>query len=216
MLGSSDLLAWLAAMPADQRDRAIEERLGIGDSAPSASPGEHLVGYHPSGVAPIVRALLEAAVTPDDVVVDIGCGLGKVVMLAALLTGARARGVELQPHLVARARVAAAALALPVTFSSEDARVANFDDGTVFFLYVPFSGPVLDRVVDRLACVADKRAIVIATLSVDLPPRRWLTRRDVDSFWLSVYDGRGENVPPRASRVLRSSTDAERIAFERA
>jgi protein-L-isoaspartate O-methyltransferase len=104
----ADLLAWLASLPPGARDAAVEAHLGIDRGASSAPPGEHLVGYHASGVSAIVRALVEVPVTAGDVVVDLGAGLGKVVMLAHLLTGARAHGIELQPELVERARAAAA------------------------------------------------------------------------------------------------------------
>src|ERR1700679_2728882 len=113
---ASELLTWLASLPSRDRDVALEERLGIADTGLGASPadpltpGEDLIGYHPSGVAAILCALAEAPVTRDDVLVDLGSGLGKVVLLTALLTGATARGVELQPALVGRARLAAARL----------------------------------------------------------------------------------------------------------
>src|SRR5690242_12145414 len=97
------ILTRLASLAPHLRDAAVEEMLGIDGAASSASPGDHLVGYHASGVAPIVRALLDVPVTRDDVVVDLGAGLGKVVLLARLLTGAKARGVEIQPGLVRRA-----------------------------------------------------------------------------------------------------------------
>ena len=103
-----DWLAWLASIPPAARDAAVDEYLGIAAPAPSsASPGEHLIGYHPSGVASIVRALIEVPVRVDDVVIDLGAGVGKVVLLAHLLTGATTRGIELQPALVERAREAA-------------------------------------------------------------------------------------------------------------
>jgi len=211
-----DLLRWLASIPTGERDRAIEAHLGIGDGAPAAPPGDHAVGYHASGVAPIVHALMEASVTADDVVVDLGSGLGKVVMLAALLTGARAHGVELQPDLVKRARAAATTLGLDVTFSCEDARVAPLETGTVFFLYLPFTGPILDEVVDRLARLAETKSIAIAALGVDLPARPSLVRRNVDSFWLNLYEGL---TPRRATPYPISvlcSVEAERVALERA
>ena len=43
---------------------------------------------------------------------DLGSGLGKVALLVALLTGARAYGVEIDPCLVSRARAAARSLDL--------------------------------------------------------------------------------------------------------
>jgi SAM-dependent methyltransferase len=214
---AADLLSWLASLPPGARDAAIEQRLGIGESAPAIPPGEHLIGYHASGVAAIVRAFAEVPLVEDDVLVDLGSGLGKVVLLAALLTGATARGIELQPELVDRARACAARLGVDVRFSAGDVRDAHLDDGTVFFLYLPFTGPALSAVLDRLRAVAERKAIVVCALGVDLDHARWLARRDVDAFWLSIYDSRVPGVAPRrAGAPSPLPPQAEVIALERA
>ena len=81
-----------------------------------------------------MRALIAAEVGPDDVFIDIGSGMGKVTTLARVLTGARVRGIEyvraggLAPRLDG------------VEYVHGDARKAPLDDGTVFFLYAPFTG----------------------------------------------------------------------------
>jgi SAM-dependent methyltransferase len=214
-----DWLAWLASIPPAARDAAVDEYLGIAAPAPSsASPGEHLIGYHPSGVASIVRALIEAPVRVDDVVIDLGAGLGKVVLLAHLLTGATTRGIELQPALVERAREAARRLGASARFTHADVRDADLDDGTVFFLYLPFTGPALTRVLQRLHAIAKRRAIVVCSLGLDLDREAsWLVRRPIDSFWLALYDS---SVPrarrrslPGLSPLAACFTDA--IALER-
>jgi hypothetical protein len=217
-MGAPDLLAWLASLPPHARDRAIEEHLGIAAPTLSASPpGEHLIGYHPSGVAPIVHALAEIPVSSDDVLIDLGAGLGKVVFLARLLTGATARGIEREAALVHRARVAAARLELDVDFTVADARDAELEDGTVFFFYAPFTGPVLAEVLCRLRAIAERHQIVVCALAVDLERQAsWLAPRPVDAFWLTIYDSVVPGAAPRAPR--RSSPLgplADVIAFER-
>jgi SAM-dependent methyltransferase len=213
------LLAWLASLPPSERDAAVESHLGI--AAPPASaapPGEHLIGYHASGVAPIVRMLLEVPVTSDDVVIDLGAGLGKVALLVRLLTGATVRGIELQPELVERAREAAEKHGIELQLTSGDVRQVALDDGTVFFLYLPFTGPALAEVLGRLHAVAARRAIVVCALGVDLDrAARWLARRPIDSFWLAIYDSVVPGVPARPARERAPSfgRDAEAIAFER-
>jgi SAM-dependent methyltransferase len=216
---ASELLAWLASIPPRQRDGALEERLGIASAADADDtrpPGEHFLGYHPSGVAPIVHALVEAPVTSADVLVDLGSGLGKVVLLAALLTGAKARGVELQPHLVERARQAAARLGVDVRFDVVDARDAELGDGTVFFLYTPCTGPALGAIVDRLRAVAARRAIVVCALGLDLDREGWLARRDVDAFWLAIYDSVLPGLPARrrGESALTRSAEVDAIVRE--
>ncbi|AKV04077.1 hypothetical protein AKJ09_10740 [Labilithrix luteola] len=184
-----DLRAWLDAIPEDARDRELEALFGIG-LASDESPGRDLIGYHAAGVRPILHMIDEVPITEDDVFVDIGAGLGKAVLLTALLTGARSRGIEIQATLVARAIEAAARLGANASFVGGDARdeETELDDGTVFFLYLPFTGEALQRVLDRLKRVADDHPIVVCTLGLDLPKQRWLRRRDVDDFWLSIYD----------------------------
>ncbi|HXN30460.1 MAG TPA: class I SAM-dependent methyltransferase [Polyangiaceae bacterium] len=215
----SDLLAWLASLPPSGRDAAIEEHFGIAPSVPPATPpGEHLIGYHPSGVAAIVHALMAVPVSADDVFVDLGSGLGKVVLLAALLTGATARGIELQPALVERARESATRLGVNARFHVGDVREADLDDGTVFFLYAPFTGPVLAAAMDRLRAVAERRAIVVCALGIDLDRSApWLVRRAIHSFWLAIYDSRVPGVGPRrVTGCPAFSRQADAIASERA
>jgi SAM-dependent methyltransferase len=193
-LDSPEWLAWIASLPEDARDAAVEARLGIAEprAVEHPPPGDHLIGYHASGVTSIACALREVPVTSDDVVIDLGAGLGKVVLLTRLLTGATARGIELQGALVDRARAAASALGVEVTFTCADARDAELDDGTVFFLDLPFTGPVLAAVLERLHAIAQRRDIVVCALGVDLDRAApWLlARKELDAFWLSIYDSR--------------------------
>ena len=164
-------------------DRIEAELAGEFDSAP---PGEHLIGYHASAIEPIRRVAAEVSV--DDVFIDLGCGAGKVVLTVAALTGARARGIEIQSVLVERARMVAARLEIDAEFVLGDARDAKLEDGTVFYLYLPFTGPVLDRVLERLRSIAETRPIVVCALGVDLERFTWLRRRELDEFWLAIYD----------------------------
>jgi SAM-dependent methyltransferase len=193
--------------------------LGIEAPTPSSPPGEHLIGYHASGVAPIVRMLLDVPILADDVVIDLGAGLGKVALLTSILTGATARGIELEPALVERARKAAERFGLKrVSFVLGDAREADLNDGTIFFLYAPFTGPVLAKVMDRLRDVASRRAIVVCALGIELHrEHRWLVRRAIDSFWLTIYDSHDPVVPARVPRPRSplAGRDAAAIAMER-
>ncbi len=216
MLGT-DLLAWLSRLPPEARDAAVEAYFGIEGGAASSPPGDHLIGYHASGIAPIVRALMEVPIVPEDVVVDLGAGLGKVVLLTRLLTGATVRGLELQPALVERARAAAARLQIEVCFTQGDARDSALEDGTVFFLYAPFTGPVLGDVGRRLHGVAQRHAIVVCALGIDFDPdERWLVARQLDSFWLTIYDSVVPGVTPRSPRTpFLPREQASAIALER-
>jgi SAM-dependent methyltransferase len=174
------------------RDTWIDEVLGIESLVPDM-PGlpRGAVPYLPCGVDDVVALLREAPVGPDDDFVDLGSGLGRVVLLARLLTGARASGIELQDHLVDAARAATAALGLdrganPVSFQHADASVAELD-GSVFFLYAPFNGAMLDRVIDRLEAVGRRRRITVCTVGVELAVP-WLVARTSGYVARTIYD----------------------------
>jgi hypothetical protein len=215
-----ELLAWLGGHPSAARDAAIERLLGIAQPpAPRTSEplGDGRMPYMPSAIAPIVRAVLDVPITPDDVFVDLGAGLGKVAMAVHLLTGALARGVELQPELVAAASAQARELGLRgVSFVESDALDADLGDATVVFLYLPFTGEVLAGVMRRLEVVARRRQLVICTLGLDLRGTDWIAPRPTEEFWLSIYDSTIAGAEPRPTTIpLPLATLGEAIARER-
>ncbi len=186
----NDLRAWIASLPAAERDARVDERLGIAGPTPSSDPpGPDLVGHHASGVDAIVEAVDGAPIGAHDVVIDLGSGLGRVLLLVHLLTGARGHGIELQADLVDRARASVHHCGADVTFEHADVRVADLSAGTVFFLYAPFTGRVLVDVMNRLNDVARSKRIVVCALGIDLERAApWLARRPTESFWLAIYD----------------------------
>lgn len=206
------LIDWIAAHPVAERDAAVERWLGIAETPVAVAPlCDDGIGYHPSGVAAIVDALREARVGPDDVFVDLGAGTGKVAMLTHLLTGARVHGIEVQPDLVERARHLAAQHGLDrVTFACADAREADLHEGTVFYLYLPFTGRTLATVMARLRVEARHRPIRVCALGMELHACDWLTPRAGTAFWLTVYESA---MLPRAPLDL--GPHADDVANER-
>ncbi|HEY4111892.1 hypothetical protein [Puia sp.] len=100
----------------------------------------------------------------DAVFYDVGAGLGQVVLLVHLLTGIRARGVEIEPAYCDYARDCAGGLGLQdVDFICADARNADLSDGTIFFLYTPFRGAMLKSVLDRLKALSESKSIEVLT-----------------------------------------------------
>jgi hypothetical protein len=98
--------------------------------------------------------------------------------------------VEIQEPLVRGARGACAALALTgVSFVHENAADAELD-GSVFFLYAPFNGPMLGRVLHRLERVARRRPIVVCAVGMEFRDVSWLTPRRTSSVSLMLYDAR--------------------------
>ncbi|NYF90966.1 class I SAM-dependent methyltransferase [Tunturiibacter empetritectus] len=100
----------------------------------------------------------------EDVVVDLGSGMGHVPLLVSICTGASSVGIELEAAYVERARQCAQRLNVKkATFFCEDARVADLSRGTVFYLYTPFVGSILRDVLDLLRQEAANRRIRICT-----------------------------------------------------
>ena len=87
----------------------------------------------------IVEAMLDlAGVTSDDVVYDLGCGDGRIVVAAARDRGARGVGIDIDPERIAEANTLAQreGVADRVIFLQEDLFEADFRDATVVMLYL--------------------------------------------------------------------------------
>lgn len=121
--------------------------------------------YYQKTPARIVFEMVEkAAFTKKDVFYDIGAGLGQVATLVHLLSGVPCRGIEFEPAFCNYAENCAAQLHLPgVTFINADARTADYSEGTVFFMFTPFKGEILQQVLDTLKKESLQRKIRIIT-----------------------------------------------------
>lgn len=87
----------------------------------------------------IVTAMLKLAqVKKDDVVYDLGCGDGRIVIAAAKQFGARGVGIEHNPDLLALARDSAkqAGVESLVKFERNDLFDADIQEATVVMLYL--------------------------------------------------------------------------------
>jgi len=87
----------------------------------------------------VVRSMLELAqVGPNDLVVDLGSGDGRIPILAALEKGARGMGVEIDRARIRQSNENArkAGVADRVTFRQQDLFVTPLNDVTVLTLYL--------------------------------------------------------------------------------
>jgi SAM-dependent methyltransferase len=99
------------------------------------------------------RILSRAQLTPADVFYDIGCGMGRVVCLAARRRITKAVGIELNPGLAAIARRNGERLRgrrAPIEIRLQDAATADIADGTVYSLFNPFGPDTLREVLARI------------------------------------------------------------------
>jgi SAM-dependent methyltransferase len=88
---------------------------------------------------PVVNKMLDLAkVGKGDVVYDLGCGDGRVVITAAKERGARGVGIDLNPQRIAEAKANAekAGVSDKVKFIQGDLFKAKFGDATVVTLYL--------------------------------------------------------------------------------
>ncbi len=181
----------LTEVPPTQRDAWLDSVLGL-DAIPDDGPDlpRGCAPYLPCPVDAILRMVEHAGVNASDVVVDVGSGVGRAAALVHLLTGASAIGLEIQPALVLASRDLAARLNVSrfSPIEGDAVRLTGFMTiGSVFFLYCPFSGDRLEKVLDGLEPVARTRQIRVCCVDLRLPPRPWLTLASEPSSDLAVY-----------------------------
>jgi hypothetical protein len=129
--------------------------------------------------ARIVFELVEKAhIVKEDGFFDLGSGLGQVVNLVNLLTGITVKGIEFEPAFCDYARDCVAGLNLHnVTFINVDARKADYSEGTIFFMFTPFKGEMLQEVLEILRKESLLRKIKIITYgpcTAQVALQRWL------------------------------------------
>ena len=138
-LDKTALLAIIGQEPPETRDHLVEEILDIAyPPLDETTLPTDAISYCPSGVAEVLFMLENSDLGPESTFVDLGAGLGKVVLLVALLTGARAVGVEIDARLVSHARAAAGALDVGnAQFIEGDMRAAPLPAADVYYMYSP-------------------------------------------------------------------------------
>ena len=184
----------LARVPPMDRDAWLD-RLWRVEEIPDDEPNlpRGCVPYLPCPVDVIVAALELAEVEAHDVFIDVGAGLGRVVLVARLMTGADCIGIEVQPGLVRAARERCEDLAIAgMSFVEGDALelLADVPRATVFFFYAPFGGRHLERTIAALESHARRHPIRICC--VYMPELRvpWLRALSSSRVELSVYRSR--------------------------
>lgn len=144
--------------------RLVLERVGL-----SARHDDSL-GPFLSTPDQLVQPLLEfGGIGPDDRVLDIGCGDGRIVVAAAEHSGCRTIGVERSDDLVERARRRAAdhGVADLVDIVHGDGRTVDVDEATLVFLFLPIR--VVGELVPALLGRLDSGARIVVHEQSRLP-----------------------------------------------
>ena len=97
-----------------------------------------LAPYVPTPGDVVDRMLTLARIGPRDVVYDLGCGDGRIIITAAQKFGARGVGVDIDANLInqAEANAKAAGVDRRVKFLVQDAMTVDVSDATVVTLYL--------------------------------------------------------------------------------
>ena len=120
--------------------------LGFVESVPGLPPSGHsrpatqesLAPYVPTPQDVVDRMLELAGVTNKDVVYDLGCGDGRIVITAAKKYGARGVGVDISPERIAESEANAVREEVTdlVEFRLQDAMKVDVSPATVVTLYL--------------------------------------------------------------------------------
>ena len=156
------------------------------------------VHYTPMPYSVCFRILRHVGLRADDVVVDLGCGLGRAVFAASWLGARRAIGVDIVPQLVGKAQENAKH-ARPggrdIEFHCMSAEEYAMTEATILMMFHPFGAGTMTAVVRALECELAGRPRALRVAYVNpvhaevLDASELLTRND---HW-----------PARASAVSR-------------
>ena len=135
-----------------------ERRYGIRTEASidwaELSDNPDSVDYEASGYDTLRTAFAQLSVTPEDVFLDLGCGMGRPLALAATFPFRRLIGVELSEQLceVARENLSHCeneGVDVEVLCQKAEHYVID-DDVTVLYMFNPFRGKTLTTVIENL------------------------------------------------------------------
>ena len=147
--------------------------------ASAQQQGQSLAPFVPTPQEVVDRMLELAEVTKDDIVYDLGCGDGRIVITAAKKYGARGVGVDINPQRIAESNANAQKAGVEdlVEFILQDAMTVDVSKATVVTLYLLSSSnlklrPILTtqlqpgaRIVSHAFSMGDWQAEKIDTFS---------------------------------------------------
>jgi SAM-dependent methyltransferase len=139
----------------------------------------------------VVSKMLEMAeVDSDDTVYDIGCGDGRIVVMAAEKYGAHGVGIDIDPQRIEEAKENAASAGVEhlVRFYLGDATKMNFSEATVVALYLlPESNEILRPMFEKQL----KPGTVLVTHNYRIPGWK---EKEVDAFYMKDEFGKDHSI----------------------
>jgi SAM-dependent methyltransferase len=135
------------------------DALGIDDAKK-----EHAYEYGPTHAVPLRKLFKALRIQPGKVLVDLGCGKGKVLLIASEFGFKEVRGVEFSPLLCDIASnncsTYKARTKTNTVFSIHKSDVLDYgikDDEDVFYLYDPFDAYILKQVLKNILASLQRR-----------------------------------------------------------
>ncbi len=118
---------------------ALVKRAVRGPAQATQKSPRSISGYTPTAPDVVNRMLGLAGVGPSDVVYDLGCGDGRIVIEAARRFGARGVGMDIDAQRIREAEENARAAGVEglVRFYQQDVMKAEFPSATVVMMYLP-------------------------------------------------------------------------------
>ncbi len=150
---------------------------------------QSLAPYVPTPQQVVEKMLELAEVTSKDVVYDLGCGDGRIVITAAKKYGARAVGVDIDPERIneSKANAKAAGVDHLVSFILEDAMKVDVSNATVVTLYLLTSSNLALRPILTKQLKPGARIVSHAFGMGDWEPLKTETVTDETGFTRTIY-----------------------------
>jgi len=154
-----------------------------------AAQSRSLAPYVPTPADVVERMLTLAKVGPSDVVYDLGCGDGRIVITAAQKFGARGVGVDIDANLInqAEANARAAGIERRVKFLIQDAMTVDVSDATVVTLYLLSASNVKLRPILTRQLRRGSRVVSHSFAMGDWEPEVVDTFRDLNGTSRTLY-----------------------------
>jgi hypothetical protein len=134
--------------------------------------------YQPTQVRIVLKLIDLLDMNTDDVFYDLGSGLGHVPILITLLTGIKTKGVERDDAYIRYSEARLKKLKLShVEFIHADVRDVDYSDGTIFYLYTPFRGALLEQVMRSIEAQSKQRSIRVCAygpVTLAVSQLKWL------------------------------------------
>ena len=149
--------------------------------------GADYVWSHYEDIRSTVKAL---SLSPDDVVYDLGSGYGRLPLYVGLTTPAKAKGIEILAERSEAAQAAKQGLGLEsVDFITGNVLDQDISDGTVFYMFNPFSDHTFRQVADELKeLAATKRITIVSSNDHVFYDQGWLTEVARPNWLTVVYE----------------------------